>query len=177
MKLLFWTSCRSISENENKKISLSNPHPLSCHPAPVGKTASKLFPLLRGIQPISPFLYKLLEQTGYLVSETVDDSALLVADPLIEKGLYWLWQQRDPNYGFKDFTANAITVLQLANATAIWYASDNAQSQLAVKQMEIELLVQLSRLVLNGSFHYQSHYLECFLVFSIVPNCFQTCCH
>jgi len=80
------------------------------------------------------------------VLSAYQESSLLIADPQIMKGLSWVWSQRDLSYGFSDVTAKAVTTFQLSSAKN-WFTSENVDSTLAVKQLDIELLVQLSRLV------------------------------
>lgn len=72
------------------------------------------------------------------------DMPLVVPDPAIVQGLEWLWQQRQQDFGFLDQTARAITALQLAN-TSTWFDPDNLVSLLAVKQMDIEIILQISK--------------------------------
>lgn len=68
---------------------------------------------------------------------------LVVPDPMVIRGLNWLWDQREPDGGFKDLTSRAVITLQLAN-TSTWYP-DNLLSLLTVKQMDIEILLKLLR--------------------------------
>lgn len=69
---------------------------------------------------------------------------LVVPDPSVVRGLKWLWEQREADYGFKEHTANAVIALQLANTTS-WYGQENPYSLVTVKQMDIEILLHLFR--------------------------------
>lgn len=69
---------------------------------------------------------------------------LVVPDPSVVRGLQWLWEQRESDYGFKEHTANAVIALQLGNTTS-WFGQENPYSLLTVKQMDIEIILQLFR--------------------------------
>lgn len=81
--------------------------------------------------------------TTFPTTESIE-VPLVVPDPSVVRGLQWLWEQRESDYGFKEHTANAVIALQLANTTS-WYDPENPYSLLTVKQMDIEIILQLFR--------------------------------
>ncbi|KAK6620644.1 hypothetical protein RUM43_010939 [Polyplax serrata] len=72
------------------------------------------------------------------------DVSLVVPDPSMVHALEWLDKQREPDYGFQDHTAEAVVAFQLSNASS-WYTPNNLLNKLTVKQMDIEILVNLFR--------------------------------
>ena len=63
-----------------------------------------------------------------------------------QKAINWLLSQRKDDWGWPlESTATAILAMQLTNDS--WYgrATDDLTAQLSVKQLEVELLAELSR--------------------------------
>ncbi|KAL0266993.1 UNVERIFIED_CONTAM: hypothetical protein PYX00_009383 [Menopon gallinae] len=91
----------------------------------------------------SGLLCVLARAAAEAIQQGATEMPLVVPDPMVIRGLNWLWDQREPDGGFKDLTARAVITLQLANTSA-WYP-DNFLSLLTVKQMDIEILLKLFR--------------------------------
>jgi len=70
---------------------------------------------------------------GNTISE-VDKSGAVAASS-------WLETQRSRDFGWGEDTARCITALQLHNSS--WHHSHNQQSQISVKEMELELILAL----------------------------------
>ncbi|KAK7085934.1 hypothetical protein SK128_008852, partial [Halocaridina rubra] len=61
--------------------------------------------------------------------------------PAAWRAMAWVVSQRKEDWGWGCDTANTVLALRLANAT--WFASENLEAQLAVKQMELELILKM----------------------------------
>ncbi|CAG2055106.1 unnamed protein product, partial [Timema podura] len=59
------------------------------------------------------------------------------------RALYWLSQQRHADWGWGGDTARAILTFTLIDSS--WFSRQNLESQLATKQMELEIVLQLWR--------------------------------
>ncbi|XP_050697415.1 uncharacterized protein CG3556-like isoform X2 [Eriocheir sinensis] len=70
----------------------------------------------------------------------MDEEPLLVL-PAASRAVQWVISQRKPDWGWGSDTAHTVLALRLANAT--WFAPDQLESQLAVKQLELELVLRL----------------------------------
>ncbi|XP_071538689.1 LOW QUALITY PROTEIN: uncharacterized protein CG3556-like [Panulirus ornatus] len=70
----------------------------------------------------------------------MDERPVLVL-PAAAKAVEWVVSQRKPDWGWGSDTANTVLSLRLANAT--WFAPENFEAQLAIKQLELELVLRL----------------------------------
>lgn len=65
----------------------------------------------------------------------------LSAQAVADKALGWLMSKRQENWGWESSTADAILAIQLTNQS--WFSKDNLESQLSVKQLELETALAL----------------------------------
>lgn len=65
----------------------------------------------------------------------------LSAPAAAEKALNWLMSKREENWGWDSSTADAILAIQLTNQS--WFSKENLESQLSVKQLELETALAL----------------------------------
>lgn len=82
-----------------------------------------------------------LETTGVAEDARPMDEEPLLVLPAAARAVQWVIGQRKPDWGWGTDTAHTVLALRLANAT--WFAPTQLESQLAVKQLELELVLRL----------------------------------
>ncbi|KAK8397336.1 hypothetical protein O3P69_004798 [Scylla paramamosain] len=82
-----------------------------------------------------------LEATGVAEDARPMDEEPLLVLPAAARAVQWVIGQRKPDWGWGTDTAHTVLALRLANAT--WFAPSQLESQLAVKQLELELVLRL----------------------------------
>ncbi|XP_064097746.1 uncharacterized protein CG3556-like [Macrobrachium nipponense] len=69
------------------------------------------------------------------------DEGPVIFLPAASRAVEWVISQRNDNWGWGCDSANTVLALRLANAT--WFANGNLEAQLAIKQMELELVLKM----------------------------------